>query len=302
MTDRPAQLRALFEARNGAIIPGCHDAFGARLVEQAGFAAACISGVAVSGSLGSADGELSLDDMVQRTRELARSIDLPLMTDGDDGHGDASVIAHTVRRFEDAGAAGVHFDDQWLPRPAGAPKTLIAIEDMQAKIAAAGAARTSQNFTIIGRTDAMATSGFDEALRRARALEEAGADALLITYLTDRAEVERAVRALRKPLLVAVTETARKSFRADDLAGIELAAVIYPLSTLMMSLAAQRAVLVHLREARDTEAFIDRMMPMSQLRFLADARPDTGVVRPTGSSTLESSRDAHASECASGAS
>lgn len=217
--------------------------------------------------------------MVQRTREVAQSIGLPMMTDGDDGHGDASSIAHTVRRFEEAGAAGVHFDDQLLPRPAGAPKTLIPIQDMQAKIAAAVAARTSQNFTIIGRTDAMATSGFDEALRRARALEDAGADALLITYLTNRADVQRAVRTLRKPLLVAVTETARKSFRAYELAGIELAAVIYPLSTLMISLAAQRAVLAHLREARDTEACIDRMMPMSQLRSLADGRPDSGVVR-----------------------
>jgi 2-methylisocitrate lyase-like PEP mutase family enzyme len=72
-----------------------------------------------------------------------------------------------------------------------------------------------------------------EALRRARALDEAGADALLVTYLTDRTEVERAVRTLRKPLLVVVTESARKSFRADELAGIELAAVIYPFSSLM---------------------------------------------------------------------
>src|SRR5690606_17001458 len=101
-------------------------------------------------------------------------------------------------------------DDQLLPRPAGGAKALIPLEDAQAKIAAAAGARTSQDFTIIARTDAMATDGFDEAIRRARALEEAGADALMIMYLTEREQVLQATRTLRKPLVLVVTETARK--------------------------------------------------------------------------------------------
>jgi methylisocitrate lyase len=272
MTNRPNQLRGLLEARNGMIIPGCHDALGARLVEQVGFAAASISGFSVSGTLGLPDvGLMPLADMARRTSEVARSIRLPLIADGDNGYGDASDTAETVRRLEEAWAAGVHIDDQVLPRPPRTPKTLIPIEEMQAKIAAAGGARTSPDFTIIGRTDAMATDGFDEALRRACALEESGADALMIMYLTDRAQVLQAVGTLRKPLVLVVTETARKSFRAEELAGAGHAAVIYTLSTLMASLAAQRAVLSHLARAGDTEAFIDRMMPMDQVRPLTGA-------------------------------
>ena len=274
MTNRSAALRALLEARDGMIIPGCHDALSARLVEQAGFASACISGFAVSGTLGLPDvGLVSLGDLVRRTNEVARSIRLPLLVDGDNGHGDALSAAETVRRLEESGAAGVHIDDQVLPRPAGTSKSLIPVEEMQTKVATAYKARISPDFTIIGRTDAMATDGFDVALQRACALEEAGADAVMVMYLTERAQVVQAVRTLRKPLLLVVTETARKSFRAKELAGAGHAAVIYPVSTLLVSLGAQRAVLAHLARVGDTEAFIDQMMPMHQVRPLA------GVVR-----------------------
>jgi methylisocitrate lyase len=193
---------------------------------------------------------------------------LPLLVDGDNGHGGSADMAETITRFEQAGAGGVHIDDQQLPRPVGAPKRLIPIDDMQAKIAAACAARMSQDFAIIGRTDAIATDGFDLALRRARALEEAGADAVMIMYLTSRTEVIQAAGALRAPLVLVVTETARRSFRAEELAGIGHAATIYPVSSLLTSLAAQRAVLTHLALGCDTEAFIDRMMPMDEVRSL----------------------------------
>lgn len=270
MTNLSSQLRTQLEARNGMIIPGCHDALSARLVEQAGFAATALSGFAVSGTLGLGDGGLmSLDDMVQRTGEVSRSVTLPLLVDGDDGHGDASEVPATVRRFEAAGAAGLHLDDQLLPRPSGAGKTLIAIEDMQAKVAAAKAARASEHFMIIGRTDAMVTDGFDMALRRARALEEAGAEAVMIMYLTEREQVIEAVKSVRIPVMIVVTETARKSFRADELAGAGHAALLYPLSGLLVSLAAQRTILTHMAQAGDTEAFIDRMMPMKEVRPLA---------------------------------
>ncbi len=267
------KLRALLEERNGLVIPGCHDALGARLIEQAGFPVAYMSGFSVSGTLGLPDvGLMSLADMAQRTGEVARAITLPLLVDADDGFGDAAKTAETVRRLEAAGAVGVHIDDQVLPRPAGASKALIPIEAMAAKITAARDARSSQGFTIIGRTDAMATDGFEAALDRARALEEAGADAVMIMYLTDRAQVAEAARTLRQPLVLVVTETARKGFTAGELSGAGHAAVIYTLSTLLASLAAQRAVLEHLASAGDTEAYIDRMMPMSEVR------PLTGLV------------------------
>lgn len=269
MSAQPGSLRALLEARSGIIIPGCYDALSARLIEEGGFVAASLSGFAVSGTLGLGDGgQLTRGDMIRRTGEVARSIRLPLLVDGDDGHGDVSAIGETVRQFQEAGAGGLHIDDQWLPRPAGSPKKLISLEAMQSKIAAATAARRSPDLAIIGRTDAISTDGFDEALRRARALEEAGADAVMIMYLTEREQVVRAIRELSTPLVLAVTETARKSFSAGELAGAGYAAIIYPVSSLLVSLAAQRAVLAHLAAKGDTEGFLDRMMPMSEVRRL----------------------------------
>ena len=270
MSAQPGSLRALLEARSGIIIPGCYHVLSAQLIEEAGFVAASLSGFAVSATLGLGDGgQLARSDMIQRTDEVARSVRIPLLVDGDDGYGDATVIGETVRQFQEAGAGGLHIDDQWLPRSAGSPKKLISLEVMQSKIAAATAARTSSDLAIIGRTDAVSTNGFDEALRRARALEEAGADAVMIMYLTEREQVVRAARALSTPLVLAVTETARKSFRADELAGAGHAAIIYPVSSLLVSLAAQRAVLAHLAAKGDTEGFLDRMMPMSEVRRLA---------------------------------
>lgn len=269
MSDPAKRLREVLEARAGTPIPGCHDALGARLIEQAGFPVAYMSGFAVSGTLGLPDiGLMPLADMVRRTAEVSRSISLPFFVDADNGYGDAPTTADSVRQLEGAGAVGVHIDDQILPRPVGASKALVPVDEMQAKIAAACDARTSPDFTVIGRTDAMATEGFETALRRAEALQEAGADALMIMYLTDRQQVIDAARRLSKPLILVVTETARKSFRAEELAGAGHAAVIYTLSTLMASLAAQRAALAHLAEAGDTEDFIPHMMPMDLVRPL----------------------------------
>ncbi|ATE64108.1 isocitrate lyase/PEP mutase family protein [Rhizorhabdus dicambivorans] len=273
MSDRAKRFRAVLEARAGTVIPGCHDALGARLIEQAGFPIAYMSGFAVSGTLGLPDiGLMPLAEMARRTAEVAGSISLPFFVDADNGYGDARATADTVRQLEGAGAVGVHIDDQILPRPAGASKALVPIEDMQAKIAAACGARTSPDFTVIGRTDAMATDGFEAALHRAEALQEAGADALMMMYLTDRAQVIDAVKRLRKPLVLVVTETARKSFRAEELVGAGHAAVIYTLSTLLASLAAQRAVLANLAQAGDTEDSIPHMMPMDEVRPLTGLR------------------------------
>lgn len=275
---RTAAIRALLDQRNGLIIPGCHDPLSARLVEAAGFQAAYLSGLAVNAVMGLPDlGTMSLDSMVSRTGEIATAVDLPLFVDADDGFGGPAEAAACARRLEAAGAVGVNIDDTVLPRPVGAAKTLTPIEVCQDKIAAARSARADDGFLIIGRTDAMSTHGPEEALRRAAALAEAGADALMVPYLNEAAQVRMFAAQLPAPLFIAVTETARESFSAQDLAGAGHAATIYPVTALLAGLGAQARALAHLARTGDTQAMEAVMMPIGQVRQLTAVRDDARV-------------------------
>ncbi|WP_293459164.1 isocitrate lyase/phosphoenolpyruvate mutase family protein [Phenylobacterium sp.] len=266
---RSAVVRARIEQRSGLIIPGCHDPLSARLIEAAGFEAAYLSGLAANAVVGLPDlGNMSLTSMEARTREIASAISLPLFVDADNGFGGVADAAESARRLEAAGAVGVNLDDTVLPRAAGAPKTLEPIHLVQDKVAAARGACADADFLVIGRTDAMSTHGPDEALRRARALEDAGADALMVPYLTEARQVRMFAAALRVPLFIAVTETARESFSAEELAGAGHAATVYPVTVLLAGLGAQARALAHLAQAGDTQAIEAKMMPIGELRAL----------------------------------
>jgi 2-methylisocitrate lyase-like PEP mutase family enzyme len=277
---RAADFRALLERRDGLLLPGCHDALSARQVEAAGFPAVYFSGFSASAVMGLPDlGIMGLESMAARTREIAAAVDLPLFVDADDGYGGVPEAADCVRRLEAAGAVGVHIDDQLLPRPAGAGKSLVSLEIVQEKVAAARSARMDRDFLVIARTDAMATDGPVEALRRAKALEEAGADALMVMYLTDAQQVRDFASSLRMPLVIVVTETARKSFSAEHLAGAGHAATIYTVSTLLAGLAAQANALAHLRQFGDTQALEPSMLHIDRVRALTALRGETPAAK-----------------------
>jgi 2-methylisocitrate lyase-like PEP mutase family enzyme len=268
---KTAQIRALLEPRQGLVVPGCHDALSARQVAAARFPATYLSGFAANAVTGLPDlGVMALDRMVGLTHDITRAIDLPLFVDADNGHGGPAQVGACIRRLEAAGAVGANIDDQVLPRPAGAGKTLIPIPAMQDKIAAARAACTDPDFLVIGRTDAMATHGLAEALRRAKALEEAGADAIMVMYLTEAEQVRTLAAALTPPLFIAITETARKSFAAADLAGAGHAATIYPVTSLLSAFTAQARALAHLAEYGDTQSLERDMEPIAQIRALGE--------------------------------
>jgi 2-methylisocitrate lyase-like PEP mutase family enzyme len=272
---RTTNIRALLERRSGLVIPGCHDALSARQVEAAGFPAVYFSGFSANAVMGLPDlGIMRLDSMASRTREIATAVDLPLFVDADDGYGGPPEAANCIRHLEAAGAVGVNIDDQVLPRPAGADKALVPIEIIQEKVAAARSARVDQSFLVVARTDAMATHGPAEALRRAKAFEEAGADALMVMYLTDAQQVRTFASSLKAPLFLVVTETARKSFSAKDLAGVGHAATIYPVTTLLAGLAAQARALAHLAQFGDTQALEPSMLHIDQVRALTGLRDE----------------------------
>src|SRR5579883_513883 len=174
-----ARLRAAWADRP-IQIPGAFNALTARLAEQLGFAAVYLSGAALSAGWAALPdiGLLTQTEFAEQAAVLARATSLPLLCDADTGFGEAINVERTVRLFEESGAAGLHLEDQVLPKRCGhlSGKSLVDIETMSAKVRAACLARRDRDFVIVARTDARSVEGFDAALARARAYLAAGAD------------------------------------------------------------------------------------------------------------------------------
>src|SRR5919201_494823 len=185
---RPGVIRSL----------GAHDVFTARLIELAGLETVFIGGFGTSASLlGLPDvGFLTLTEMAEAVWRMALRVSIPVVADGDTGHGDLHNVARTVREFERAGAAGVLLEDQVTPKRCGhfEGKQVIPAEEMVLKLRAALGARRDPNFTIIARTDVRAVEGIDAAVERANRYGGAGADVCFIEAPEGRAELERIPR------------------------------------------------------------------------------------------------------------
>ncbi len=151
-------------------IPGVFNALVARMAERLGFRAVYLSGAALSASLALPDvGLVTLTEFVEFARTLTRGTSLPILCDADTGFGETVNVERTVRLFEEAGVAGLHLEDQELPKRCGhlSGKVLVSAAEMVAKIKAAVSARHDPDFVIVARTDARGVTGMDDALRRA---------------------------------------------------------------------------------------------------------------------------------------
>lgn len=262
-----ATLQQLLRARSCVDISGCHDAIGARLIESCGFPGAYLSSFSIAATRGVPDvGILSLTEIAQCVESIASSVRIPLIVDGDAGHGSILNVRECIRRFELAGAAGVHIEDQVKPRRIMRSKELISTSDMQEKISAAVAARRDPSFQIIARTDAAVTAGgLEEALRRAQAYEDAGADAMIVMYLTELDDIRTAAEALRVPMIVVQTETIRKVFPTETLRQAGASMVIWALGLTLVAAAAMKSALTALRDQPEPERLMAEMMEFAQL-------------------------------------
>jgi 2-methylisocitrate lyase-like PEP mutase family enzyme len=210
---KPAMLRKLLADDTPVVAPGVYDALTARLVERAGFSAALVSGAAVSASLlGRPDlGFLSLAESLAQTRNIVLATDIPIIADCDTGYGGAVTITRTIPEFEAAGAAGVFFEDQVTPKRCGhfERKAVVEIPEMVGKIRAAIDARRNADFVIIARTDARATAGLDEAIRRMEAYAAAGADLVFVEAPESEEELALVAERAPVPLMVNLVEGGR---------------------------------------------------------------------------------------------
>ena len=210
-TQTPRQrLRARLASGPLIVAPGIYDAFGARLVEQAGCEAVYMTGNGVSASLlGKPDvGLVDLTLFTQHAHRAAACVNIPLICDADTGYGNAVNVRHTVQEFEAAGVAAIHIEDQVAPKRCGhlpGSRPVIELGEAASKIEAAVAARRDPDFIIIARTDAAAGHGLDEAIKRVQTFRKAGADVLFVELKTSPTildDMQRITSSVDGPCLV----------------------------------------------------------------------------------------------------
>ena len=255
-TGRPAgaRLRTLMQQGRPLVVPGAYDALSARLVEQAGFDAVYMTGFGTTASLlGRPDvGLLSGTEMADQARRIVAAVDVPVIADADTGYGNAINVLRTTQLYEQAGVAAIQFEDQIMPKRCGhmSGKSIIGVGEMAGKIRAAVAARQDPDLVVIARTDAVAVAGVDEAIARARAYADAGADLLFVEAPTSEDDIARVAAELREtaPLLFNWAEGGRTPpLSLDRIAELGFSVVIYPIGTLLAATAGIRALLATLR-------------------------------------------------------
>ncbi len=251
--DRLARFRELLDTPGPVLLPGCYDALGARLIEQAGFDAVYMTGFGTSASLlGRPDvGLLGLHEMADNARRITAATDLPVIADADTGYGNQINVIRTIQTYEQAGVAGVHIEDQMLPKKCGhmEGKVVVPREEFVGKIRAAVSARRDPNFTIIARTDARAPHGIDEALERARQARQAGADALFVEALQNDDELVRVAEELSDiPLIFNWAEGGKTPpLTIERITELGFAMVIMPISTLLAATRAMQHALAQIK-------------------------------------------------------
>lgn len=237
-------------------MPGCSDALGARLIEQAGFEAAYMTGFGTSAALLAAPdlGLVTGAEMVDNARRIVTSTTLPVIADADTGYGNALNVAHTVRAYERAGVAAVQLEDQVMPKRCGhlADKQVVPIGEMVGKVRAAVDARSE--LLVVARTDARAPEGVDAAIERAHAYVAAGADVLFVEALQSVEEFERVgAEQFGVPLVYNWVEGGRSpSPTADEVAELGYTVLLLPISLLLAATQAMQATLAQIAERGTT--------------------------------------------------
>jgi 2-methylisocitrate lyase-like PEP mutase family enzyme len=267
------KLRNLLQGPGVIRSLGAHDVFTARLIEAAGLETVFIGGFGTSASLlGLPDvGFLTLTEMADAVRRMAQRVAIPVVVDGDTGHGDLHNVVRTVREFERAGAAGVLLEDQVTPKRCGhfQGKQVIPADGMVLKLRAALDARRDPDFMIVARTDARAPEGIAAAIDRANRYGAAGADVCFIEAPESRAELERIPREVRYPLLVnMLTGGVTPILAVDDLGRLGYKIVVCPIESLLIAgTAIQRLIQALLTRGR-VDLPADEMMTFAQIKQL----------------------------------
>lgn len=263
------KLRQLLKGDGLIIAPGAYDALTAQLIVDAGFPVVYATGAGIANSqLGLADvGLLTMTEMLDQTRKIVGAVTAPVIADIDTGYGNAVNLYRTVQEFVRAGVAAVQIEDQVIPKKCGhfAGKQIIPFDELVLKLKAAIEARGDSNLVIIARTDAIAVEGFAEAMRRARAYSEVGADVLFVEAPRTREELAEIGRSLPGAKIANIVEGGQTPIvPAKELASMGFKLVLYANLALRSSVKAVQNNLMHLYKTGESTGILDRMITMDE--------------------------------------
>jgi methylisocitrate lyase len=286
MIDRPgARLRELIATKT-VPMPGAFNALCARAIERAGFEAVYISGAGLANSVyGLPDvGLTTLTEAAAHARAISNAVKVPVLSDADTGFGEAVNAARTVVEMEQAGLAGIHLEDQVLPKKCGHldGKDVVPPEAMTQKLRAAVAARRDSSFLIVARTDAKAIEGLDAAIDRAKRYLDAGADAIFPEAMQTADEFAKFAAALHghgpastpaapPPLLANMTEFGKSPLLSvSELGDMGYRMVIFPQTALRVGFGAISRMLADLKRTGHQRDWVERMQTRAELYELLD--------------------------------
>jgi methylisocitrate lyase len=277
-TTTAAAKRAAFRAglASGTLqrFPGAFNPLSALLITRYQFEGVYVSGAVISADLGLPDiGLTTSSEVAGRAQQIARVTPLPALVDADTGFGEPMNAARTVQLLEDAGVAGLHIEDQVNPKRCGHldGKDVVDTQVAVRRIKAAVAARRDPGFVIAARTDAAAVNGIADAIDRAKAYADAGADLIFPEAMADEADFERFRAAIDTPILANMTEFGKsKLLDAKTLQNLGVNIVIYPVTLLRLAMHAAGVGLAEIADRGTQDGLLDQMQHRRDLYDLLD--------------------------------
>ena len=272
--EKRANLRAALDSGKLQLVPGAFNPLSAQLIQDKGFDGVYISGAVIAADLGLPDiGLTTLTEVANRAKQISRMTDLPSLVDADTGFGEPMNVARTIQELEDAGVAGLHIEDQVNPKRCGHldGKAVVDTATATKRIRAAVDARRDENLLIMARTDIRAIDGLAVAIDRAKALVDAGADAIFPEAMVDLSEFAAIRAAVDVPILANMTEFGKSElFTIDQLAGVGINLVIYPVSLLRLAMGAAERGLDTIRREGSLTSEVPHMQTRARLYELLD--------------------------------
>ena len=252
-SDLNARLRERLARDEILVLPGAANALGARIIEDLGFEAVYVAGAGVANTyLGAPDvGLVTLTELSEHVAAIRDAVELPLVVDADTGFGNPLNVARTVRVLERCGANAIQIEDQETPKRCGHfdGKQVVDLQDMVQKIRAATDARSDDSFTIIARTDARASLGFDEAVERAASYAEAGADVTFVEAPQSVEEMAEIPKLLPGPQVINTVEGGQTPpVDVAELERLGFKIALFANLSLQGAIRGMQKVLGHLRE------------------------------------------------------
>ena len=236
------KLKKLLDQKGIVVMPGCYDALSAKLIEREGINVGFMSGFAVSSTrLGMPDaGLISFSEMAEQVRNICNVTSIPIIFDGDTGYGNAVNVYRTVRGFADAGAAAIMIEDQKWPKKCGHTKGKDVVEADEAnsriKAAVDASKMNNKDILVMARTDAIATRGLDDAIKRMQKFSELGADILFVEAIKSKEDMKRVIKEVPGHHMINLIEDGETPLlEINELEDIGFKIAVFPLTLMSAS-------------------------------------------------------------------